>query len=204
MKMKDVCTVVLLMAAVASIALAQNPQAHDYPGMVTPGSPINHLGVTKAETLKATYSDSINNGGIFTFCSTSGCLAPRATIDSLDLTCPGVAGKTCTYDVQIAGQVESGGMSINAGEEGLYSFFIDNALPNGGGTDPNAFYAWQLLGPRFQFGTSYNVHSTVTNTVANQKHNVTVGISCFEVLHDPSGCFANAGFQTLVVRVFTP
>lgn len=202
--MKYVCCAVLAMAAVASSSFAQDKPDHDFPGTVARASVAPLLGVTPQETLRATYLDSIHNGGIFTFCGTAGCLAPTATIDSLNLVCPVVAGKTCTYDIQLSGQVQSGGESIVNGEEGLYRFLIDGFIPNGGGTDPNGFYAWQLFGPTFQFTASYGVHSTVTNTVANEKHNITVGVSCLDVLKDPRGCFANAGFQNVSVKVMTP
>ena len=202
--MKHMYRIVLFMAAAASSGFAQDRPVQDFPGTVAHPSVAPLLGVTPKETLKATYEDSIHNGGIFTFCSTAGCLAPTATIDSLNLECPVVAGKTCTYDIQLSGQVQSGGESIVNGEEGLYRFFVDGFIPNGGGTDPNGFYAWQLFGPSFQFTASYGVHSTVTNTTANQTHNVTVGVACLDVLQDPRGCFANAGFQNVVVKVLTP
>ena len=83
------------MAAAASSGFAQDRPVQDYPGTVAHASLAPLLGVTPKETLKATYEDSIHNGGIFTFCSTAGCLAPTATIDSLNLECPVVAGKTC-------------------------------------------------------------------------------------------------------------
>jgi hypothetical protein len=86
----------------------------------------------------------------------------------------------------------------------MYQFLIDGAAPNGGGTDSSGYYPWQSRRPTFVFGTSYNVHSTVTNTVANQAHSIAVSVSCQEIIGDASGCIGQVGFSTLVVRVWGP
>ena len=160
--------------------------------------------LTPKETLKATYSDS-GAAVITATCGSFHCFAAPVTIYSYQLTCPVVAGGSCTYDIQIAGQVKTD-LNLNggSGEEGLYQFLVDGKAPNGGGTDASGFYAWQAGGPTFVFGTSYNVHSKVKNTVANQKHTVTVKLSCLEILGDNGGCNAQAGPQTLVVSIWTP
>ena len=200
--MKSTFLVAALIISAASIAFAQSRPVHNYPGTVArvSASPDN---LTPRETLRATFSDS---GALFqtASCSSFSCLATPVTIYSYNLVCPVPAGSSCRYDIQIAGQVESGGNSVASGEDGLYQFFVDGVPPSGGGTDPNGFYSWQMFGPEFYFGTSYNVHSKVMNNSANQKHNVTVNLSCFEILGDSAGCFATSSYQTLVVRVWTP
>lgn len=160
--------------------------------------------ITPKETLKATYSDSGSPGQNAT-CGTAGCIAARVTIYSYNLQCPVLAGKTCTYDIEISGNVETNGAGtfLNSGEAALYQFLVDGAAPNGGGTSSQGFYNWQEIGPSFVFGTSYEVHSKVTNSVANQLHNVRVNLSCAEILGG-AGCAANSFRQTLTVRIFTP
>ena len=183
LNMKRTFFAVALMACVASTGSAQK--------------------LTPKETLRATYSDS---GALpkSASCSSKTCFSTPATIYSYSLVCPVPAGSTCRYDIQIAGQVESGGNSIVSGEVGAYQFLVDGSAPSGGGTDLLGFYDWQIGGPEFVFGTSYNVHSKVSNSVANQKHKVTVNLACGETIGDPAGCHADAPFQTLVVRVWTP
>lgn len=189
--------------SVAGLAFGQGHARADYPGMVARSPQALPPTITKRETLRATYSDTLSST-LFASCGSAGCEATPVNIFTHSLVCPAVAGAHCTYDIQEAGQVESGGNSIFSGEDGLYQFFVDGAIPNGGGTDGNGFYAFQLGGPEFLFGTSYNVHSTVTNTIANQQHTITVNLSCFDLLGDSAGCFGESGFQTLVVRVWTP
>ena len=175
--------VVALMACVASTASAQR--------------------LTPKETLRATYSDS---GALAkeASCRSISCFSPLVAIYSHSFICPVPAGSTCTYDIQISGEVSSGGNSKDGGEIGYYQFLVDGLAPKGGGTDLSGFYQWQIGGPAFVFGTSYNVHSKVKNSAANQRHKVIVNLACAETISDPAGCTADAPFQTLVVRVWTP
>ena len=203
-KTNPVFLAILLMALVTGLGFAQRRPVPDSPGMVSRASQGGPQVLTARETLKATYSDSGSPGGLFPSCGSAHCTSPAVTIYSYNITCPGLAGKTCTYDIQIAGQVMSGGNSDAVGEDGLYQFLIDGAVPTGGGTDSNGFYSWQYGGPEFAFGTSYNVHSHVTNDIASQAHNITVSVACNEIDGDPNGCFAYSGFQTIVIRVWAP
>jgi hypothetical protein len=201
LRTKKVSLAVLLAVVLCSSAFAQTHPVREHTGMPVRALHQDAISIGPAETLKATYS--VSDGQAFVSCGTSGCLATSVPIYSTDITCPGVAGKTCTYDIQISGQVFSTGETIEDGENGLYQFLVDSQIPNGGGTDASGFYSWQFLGPAFTFSTSYNLHSKVTNSVANQKHNIAVNLSCEDDI-GANGCFAEAVFQTLVVRVLTP
>jgi hypothetical protein len=202
-KAKNLPLLVALTVAVAGIAFAQNRPVEDVVGSVARASHAGPLVLTAKETLRSIYSDS-GSGGTFASCAAAGCLSPSSAIYSYNITCPAAIGRTCTYDIQIAGQVETGGNSIVAGENGLYQFLVDGAIPTGGGTDFSGYYHWQLFGPEFSTATAYSVHSQVKNSVLNQAHNITVYLACQDVIGDGAGCFASAGFQTLVIRVWTP
>jgi len=190
----------LLAAALVSGAFAQTHPVREHRGTARNLRP-DAVSIGPTETLKAT--DSASDGFAFVSCGVSSCLADPVTIFNTNVTCPVVAGKTCTYDVQIAGQVFSTGETIEEGENGLYQFLVDGLIPTGGGTDVNGFYSWQFLGPAFTFGTAYNVHSKVTNSSANEKHNIAVNLTCEDDI-GATGCFAEASLQTITVRVMTP
>jgi hypothetical protein len=195
---------IALFLALAGLGFAQTHSVPDHLGMISRPAHADPMVLTAKETLRATYSDSGSTGGFNSSCSFAGCISPPSTIYSYNITCPVLVGKTCTYDIQIAGQVMSGGNSDAVGENGLYQFLIDGAPPTGGGTDINGNYSWQYGGPEFEFGTSYSVHSKVTNDVANQAHTISVSVLCEEVNGDLNGCWVFSGFQTMVVRVWTP
>ncbi len=205
---------VALVACVTNFALAQaqnrpfkNLAREHYLGLVHNSEQSAAVSPQVRETLRASYSDSSAPEKVAT-CASAQCSSGTTAIYAENFTCPAAAQKSCTFDIQIAGEVFSTGVSINAGENGLYQFLIDGLPPNGGGTgagtDPKGFYSWQFGGPSFLFGTSYNVHSTVTNSSANQQHVILVGLACQDTVSDPNGCFVTTLSQALVVRVWTP
>src|SRR5580692_7849906 len=128
--MKTTLLAAALMVSAASLAAAQDRPVHDYAGTVARAA-TGPLTITPRETLRSSFSDS-GARPLAAFCGSPGCLATPVTIYSYNLTCPVLAGKTCTYDIQIAGQVRSGGNSDQNGEDGLYQFFVDSAIPSGG------------------------------------------------------------------------
>jgi hypothetical protein len=157
---------------------------------------------TLQETLVATYTDTAGNVSVS--CTTTGCLSTAVPVFTESLVCPGKKNSTCTYDVQVSGQVEVGATSTIQGENGLLQFLFDGKIPSSGGTDFNGFYSFQSFGPDFQHNARYRVFAQVTNTALNQKHAINVNLACEEEI-GALGCFADAGpFSTLVVRVWTP
>jgi hypothetical protein len=187
--------------AVVALGHAQTLSSHTHAGMVL-GPQTPPPAVTAKETLQATYLSS-SSTGVSATCSVNGCLSSSVPLYTSSIICPARAGKTCTYDVLIAGQVKTGGNNTDAGDNGLFQFLVDGVPPSGGGTDSTGLYSWQFIGEELMWSSSYDVHSTVKNTVANQAHTVTVNLACEDDLF-ANGCFADAGFTTLTVRVWTP
>ncbi len=89
----------------ATIAFAQDrPVRGDYVGGIRRAASAQPSTITAKETLKITWSDS-GSPGVSATCGTAGCLATPATIYSYNLLCPVLAGQTCTYEVEISGDV---------------------------------------------------------------------------------------------------
>jgi hypothetical protein len=189
-----------LAISLVNVASAQDRAAHN-PEFSKPGQATEAPTTLKKEVLKASYFDS-SAADVFAYCVSAGCFA-TTNIYTENLTCPGSVGKTCTYEVVIDSQVLSSGFSKPTGEEGLYQFLIDGAVPNGGGT-LGSYYLWQNGGPSFLFTASHSVHGQVTNSAANQAHSVVVNVECSEILSDPAGCYAESNNASLTVRVLTP
>jgi hypothetical protein len=133
-------------------------------------------------------------------CSTSGCQA-TAPVFTPSIQCPAVAGKTCTYDIQVSAQV-----SESPSDFGQYRFLIDGAPPVQFQTDFSGYFNWEQQNPNAGLGIwearSYAVVATVTNTVASQLHTIEVDIACFDTTGD--GCVGAFGFGDLRVDVFQP
>jgi hypothetical protein len=189
----------LAVVAISSIsARTQDNSVKAYPGNPTPGEGAaqgENLATTK-HVLNSVFYDS--SGGVNAACGTTGCTATAPIFDE-SISCPGVIGTKCTYEVRIAGQTV-----VNpAGENGLFQFLIDGAIPNGGGTDGNGFWTWEIFGAGGQYSSAYSVTSQVKNTSANQTHFIAVNLACIDSL-GAGGCDATTGFSTLVVRVLKP
>lgn len=147
--------------------------------------------------LNGTFYDGTAN--ISASCSSSNCLATPVPIFSESIICPGAIGAKCTYEVNIAGQTNVSG----PGNNGLYQFLVDGAIPTGGGTDSSGLYAWELTGAGGTYTSAYEVVSSVKNTVANQAHSIDVNITCQDITFSGS-CTAVQGFADLIVRVLKP
>src|ERR1700747_3281706 len=102
MNKRNVCVILLLLAAGTSVGLSQ---------------------FTPKETLKASYSASRPGTAVNASCNSLGCVATPVSIFSRSFICPVTAGHTCTYDIQMAGQVRtSGNTSSTDAELGMYQF----------------------------------------------------------------------------------
>jgi hypothetical protein len=189
----------LAVVAISSIsARTQDNSVKAYPGSPTPGegtAPGENLATTK-HVLNSVFYDS--SGGLNASCGATGCEA-MAPIFNESISCPGAIGAKCTYEVRIAGQTV-----VNpAGENGLFQFLIDGAIPTGGGTDGNGLWTWEIFGAGGQYSSAYSVTSQVKNSSANQSHSIAVNLVCIDSL-GAGGCDATTGFSTLVVRVLKP
>jgi hypothetical protein len=188
------------MVVLAGMVYGQSSPARILAGTALKPTDLSSDVLTPKESLVATYSDS--RGPATASCTGVDCLSTPTALFAPVLVCPAQAGKSCTYDIQVTGQVKTTGITNSDGQDGVYQFLVDGVLPSGGGTDDSGFFAWQIGGPSFTYGTSYNVHSKVKNTTLNQSHNVLVNFACQDI--DGGGCTASLGFQTIVVRVWTP
>jgi hypothetical protein len=176
------CRLALMIAVMAVNGVQAVAQAH------SPGKLAKHV-------LNATYYDAGSSGAVAS-CNTSGCLA-TANIFTESVSCPGVAGAKCTYEVSIA--ATTGGMSGT----GLYQFLIDGKRPTGGGTDQNGFWSFGegQNGGGFSGSSAYTVTSQVKNTSVNQSHSIVVNLGCD---NGNPGCTVGSGNASLTVRVLTP
>lgn len=133
-------------------------------------------------------------------CNTSECQA-TAPVFTPQIQCPAVAGKTCTYHIQVSAQV-----SETPSDFGQYRFLVDGAPPVQFQTDFNGYFNWEQSNPNAGIGVwearAYAVVATVKNSVANQNHTVEVDIACFDTNGD--GCTGAFGFGDLRVDVFEP
>ena len=188
------------MVVFAGILCAQSSSTQRLAGTAVQPTDLTIDVLTPKETLVGTFSDS--RGPASASCTGTDCLSSPTALFAPVVVCPAQAGKSCTYDVQISGQVKTTGIINSNGQDGVYQFLVDGLIPSGGGTDDSGFFAWQIGGPSFTYGTSYNVHSKVKNTTLNQSHTVLVNLACQDI--DGGGCTASLGFQTIVVRVWTP
>lgn len=186
----------LLLASV-SFAMAQSAATKALPGTilqhktsVRPPALANHL-------LKKTLFDS-SSGGTGASCSTAGCISV-VNVYTETVACPGAAGTFCTFDIRIENQA-----SVSpAGEDGIYQFLIDGAIPNQGGTDGSGFEAWEIFGAGGQYNPAYSVRHQVLNSVSNQSHTITVNNGCAEVLGN-AGCSGSSGFASLTINIYKP
>jgi hypothetical protein len=156
------------------------------------------LVVTNKHVGNTTYYASSN--GATASCGTAFCIATPANIFTQSIQCPGAIGVKCTFEVDVAGQHSV----FPAGEDGLYQFLIDGAIPTGGGTDGSGFYAWEIFGAGGEYTSAYSVTSQVQNTVASQFHSVVVNIGCQDIEGNAGGCSDTAGFTNLTIRQFKP
>ena len=135
-----------------------------------------------------------------TQCSTSGCQA-TAPVFTPQIQCPGIAGKTCTYHIQVSAQV-----SVTPNDFGQYRLLVDGAPPVQFQTDFQGYFNWEQQNPNSGVGIwearPYAVVGTVTNDITNQNHAVEVDIACFDT--DGNGCTGAFGFGDLRVDVFQP
>jgi hypothetical protein len=156
--------------------------------------------------LKGTYVDT-SSPGASASCSSSGCSA-FASIYLENIVCPKVAAAKCTYQITIQSQSRAGSNDGTVGEEGVYQFFVDGAMPTPGPVSAScSCYTWSGGSRSFSLpvrGTSYAVTATVTNATANQAHSIAVNIGCNEINGNASGCFAGSGFANLAIAVFAP
>jgi hypothetical protein len=167
-----------------------NPSPRQETAQQEPPALIKHV-------LNSIFYDS--SGGNVASCSSTNCTA-IAPLFTESISCPGPAGTKCTYEVDIAGQT----VVSAAGEDGIYQFLIDGAIPTGGGTDGNGFYGWELVGAGGQYSSAYSVTSQVKNTSANQSHSIVVNIGCSDQFSGLGGCTGIAGFSDLTVGVLKP
>jgi hypothetical protein len=148
--------------------------------------------------LSYTYFDA-SASNITSSCTTAFCLSPPANIYGYFISCPAPAGAKCTFELRIAALT-----SVSpSGEGGLYQFLIDGSAPNGGGTDSNGFYAWEVFGGKGEYTSTYNVASQVTNSVSNETHIIRVSLACRENM-GASGCTASTGLTSFRLRVLKP
>ena len=152
----------------------------------TPKTLVKHV-------LNGTYHDT--TPGVIASCNTAGCVA-TSNMYSESIPCPGAAGVSCTYEVNIAAKT-----GLQSGR-GLYQFLIDGAIPNGGETD-NSFFDWGQgqNGGGLTVSSAYSVTSQVKNASANQLHSIVVNLGCD--MGNP-GCTAASGSSSLTVRVLKP
>jgi hypothetical protein len=133
-------------------------------------------------------------------CTTDGCQA-TAPVFTPEIVCPGAAGKTCTFYIQVSAQV-----SETPNDFGQYRFLVDGVPPLQYQTDSQGYFNWEQQNPNSGSGIwearSYAVVASVTNDVASQKHSVEVDIACFDTTGD--GCIGAFGFGNLRVDVLTP
>jgi hypothetical protein len=132
-------------------------------------------------------------------CSSADCQA-TANIFTESIECPGAVNVECTFEIDVAGQHQVS----PAGEDGLYQFFIDGAIPSGGGTDGSGLYAWEINGAAGKYTSAYGVTSQVKNTKANELHSIVVNIGCAEIESNSGGCSDSTGFHQLTIRVLKP
>jgi hypothetical protein len=196
----SVLVLALTVVAISGVpARTQDNAAKTRLGVPSPaqGTPQQEPPALLKHVLNATYYDA-SSPGLITSCSGPNCTA-SLNLYTESISCPGPVGTKCTYEVNIAAQT----FVYPAGQQGLYQFLIDGAIPSGGGTDANGFYGWEETGPVGQFTSAYAVTSSVKNVSTNQSHSIVLNYGCFDTLV-LGHCGANSGFASLTVRVLKP
>ena len=133
-------------------------------------------------------------------CNTVDCRG-TAPVFKPKIQCPVALNSTCTYQIQVYGQV-----SLTPEDSGYYRFLINGAAPTvGTQTDSDGYFLWALgpLNP-YEQAQSYAVVTTVKNGMsANQNHGVEVDISCIDFSGD-GYCGVQFLSGELRVDVFVP
>jgi hypothetical protein len=140
---------------------------------------------------------------ISTGCGVVNCLAPPQLIfPVLNAVCPAAANATCTFYIHLETQAH-----LSQRDRGLFQFLVDAAAPVPGPTDPGGFFTWDDRDPdsavAVPFAHSYAVTAIVKNSVANQAHQVTVSVSCFDT-NASGACAVATGLANLEVNIYTP
>jgi len=212
MKEKTLCFVMVLAVSLVNVLVVSTPAgAQDNPLAGRVGVLAHREGagaspaVISNHTLTGTFFDV--SGGGTAFCTSGNCLSPSFTVFSEKITCPGVGGHHCTFQITIAAknQVGSNDLPRNPGENGVYQILVDGVPPVPGPTD-SLGYAPIVVGESASpaIGSSYSVTAEVTNLSPNQVHSIFVGVACQEILNDSSGCFEQTGFDNLQIARYRP
>jgi hypothetical protein len=196
---RAVIVAMMILAAISLPLLAQSPGHAEL--RANPTSPDTTITSLLNRVLKKTDFYVLGQDlAVQTECSTSGCQA-TAPVFTPSIQCPAVAGKTCTYHIQVSAQV-----SESPNDFGEYRFLVDGVPPVQFQTDSSGYFNWEQQNPNAGLGVwearSYAVAATVTNSVANQKHAIEIDIACFDTTGD--GCVGAFGFGDLRVDVFQP
>jgi hypothetical protein len=105
--------------------------------------------------------------------SCNGAFTPL--VAPLEVTCPAMAGETCTFAVS----VDAAGRSWSL-TEGVFRYVGDaqTTISYAGGPGKPGFYMWALLAAS-SFSASHTFVAQVKNTKNSQKHLVEVDLGCF-------------------------
>jgi hypothetical protein len=142
-----------------------------------------------------------NTAVVTATCNLSSCGTFTAIFPQVNIVCPVLAPKTCTYYIALESQD-----TVTDNDNGFFQFLIDGVAPTPGATDSSGFYSWLSgdpnSGSRVTDSRSYAVIGEVTNSTNNQAHGIKVSIGCRD--NDGAGCTATTRFATLRIDVFTP
>jgi len=122
-KALTVIAAVMIAAASALPLLAQSPGHAELHGGSTPQPPTTITSLPN-RTLRKTHFYVLGQDlAVEAACNTSGCQA-TAPVFTAQIQCPGIAGKTCTYHIQVSAQV-----SVTPNDFGEYRLLVDGAPP---------------------------------------------------------------------------
>jgi hypothetical protein len=153
----------------------------------------------KDRVLKKTHFFVFNTQVVGAGCNTVDCTATTVVFRP-SIQCPAPLNSTCTYHIQVYGQV----LGLTS-EIGFFKFLINGAPPVGEQTETDGTFTVEGE-PRYPFvhAQSYAVVATVKNRLsANQNHPVEFDIGCND--SDQVGyCTESFSYGELRVDVFVP
>lgn len=185
----------LMLATVILAAVVMSLQAK--PQDDTAVSPPANATLTGRKLISSTFET--NSTGVSTNCGTAACQSLVALLPRVSITCPGAAGTTCTFFVQIESVNQ-----ISSVDQGLYAIFVDGSPANPGPLAAGGLYKFVESDPNSDdtHTNSAGIVATVKNSSANQVHHSQVNFGCQDDTGD--GCFAFAALSSERVDMFQP